>query len=84
LLRNDDNRVLSSASLVLPIDGMTANLLANESMPSSTRTSKVVIRQFQEEDQAAPAPPAKKPAKPAAKRPIKKKKVGYEKIKQEG
>lgn len=84
LLRNDDNRVLSSASMVLPIDGMTANLLANESMPGSTRTAQVKIRQFQEEGQVAPAPPVKKPAKPAAKRPIKKKKVAYEKIKQEG
>ncbi len=71
LLRNDDNRVLSSASLVLPIDAMTANLLANESMPASTRTSQVAIRQFQEKDQAAPKPPAKKPTKSVAKRPVK-------------
>jgi len=85
LLRNADNRVLSSASMVLPIDGMTANLLANESMPASTRTSQVKIRQFQEEGQVvAPEPSAKKPAKTVAKRPIKKKKVVYEKIKQEG
>ena len=72
LLRNDDNRVLSSASLVLPIDAMTANLLANESMPASTRTAKVTIRQFQEEGSAAPQPPAKKATKTAPKRPIKK------------
>lgn len=72
LLRNDDNRVLSSASMVLPIDGMTANLLANESMPVSTRATKVAIRQFQEEGQAVPPPPAKKPAKTAAKRSTKK------------
>jgi len=85
LLRNADNRVLSSASMVLPIDGMTANLLANESMPASTRTAQVKIRQFQEEGQVvAPEPSAKKPAKTAVKRPIKKKKVVYEKIKQEG
>ena len=71
LLRNDDNRVLSSASLVLPIDAMTANLLANESMPASTRASQVTIRQFQEEGQAAPEPPTKKPTKSAAKRPVK-------------
>jgi len=84
LLRNDDNRVLSSASLVLPIDALTANLLANESMPASTRTSQVAIRQFQEAGQVAPEPPAKKSAKTAAKRPIKKKKVVHEKIKQDG
>ena len=72
LLRNTDNRVLSSASLVLPIDGMTANLLANESMPVSTRASQVTIRQFQEPGQAPPPPPAKKTAKTAAKRPTKK------------
>lgn len=71
LLRNSDNRVLSSASLVLPIDAMTANLLANESMPASTRTSQVAIRQFPEKDQAAPPPPAKKPKKTVAKRPVK-------------
>ena len=72
LLRNDDNRVLSSASLVLPIDAMTANLLANESMPASTRTAKVTIRQFPEEGQAALPPPAKKPTKKSvAKRPVK-------------
>lgn len=63
LLRNDDNRVLSSASMVLPIDAMTANLLANESMPASSRTAQVTIRQFPEKDQVAPPPPAKKPAK---------------------
>jgi TolB-like protein len=72
LLRNADNRVLSSASLVLPIDGMTANLLANESMPASTRTAQVTIRQFQEEGQVAPKPPAKKSAKKTAKRSTKK------------
>ena len=72
LLRNDDNRVLSSASLVLPIDGMTANLLANESMPASTRTAKVTIRQFPEEGQVVPRPPAKKPTKKSAvKHPVK-------------
>ena len=81
LLRNADNRVLSSATMVLPIDGMTANLLANESMPASTRAAQVKIRQFPEEGQVAPAPPAKKPTKAAAKRPIKKKKVVHEKIK---
>ena len=72
LLRNDDNRVLSSASLVLPIDGMTANLLANESMPASTRTAQATIRQFPEKDQAAPQPPAKKPTKKTVKRSTKK------------
>ncbi len=72
LLRNVDNRVLSSATLVFPIDGMTANLLANESMPASIRTSQVAIRQFQEEGQAAPEPPAKKPTKADAKRSTKK------------
>lgn len=72
LLRNEDNRVLSSASLVLPIDGMTANLLANESMPASTRTSKVTIREFQETDEDAPLPPEKKPAKTELKRAVKK------------
>ncbi|MBA3004053.1 MAG: hypothetical protein FP813_09415 [Desulfurivibrio sp.] len=72
LLRNEDNRVLSSASLVLPIDGMTANLLANESMPASTRTSKVTIREFQETDEDAPLPPEKKPAKTEVKRAVKK------------
>ncbi len=71
LLRNDDNRVLSSASLVLPIDALTANLLANESMPASTRTAKVAIREFPEKGQAAPPPPAKKPAKKVAKRSVK-------------
>lgn len=71
LLRNEDNRVLSSASLILPIDAMTANLLANESMPASTRTSPVAIRQFPEKDQAAPPPPAKKAKKAVAKRPVK-------------
>ena len=84
LLRNVDNRVLSSATLVLPIDAMTANLLANESMPASTRTSQVKIRQFQEEGQVASEPPVKKPAKTVAKLPIKKRKVVHEKIKQEG
>lgn len=63
LLRNDDNRVLSSASMVLPIDAMTANLLANESMPASTRTAQVGIRQFPEKGQVVPPPPVKKPAK---------------------
>ncbi|HIJ91715.1 MAG: FlgO family outer membrane protein, partial [Desulfobulbaceae bacterium] len=72
LLRNNDNRVLSSASLVLPIDAMTANLLANESMPASTRTSKVSMRQFEEGDQSASQPPAKKTTKTAVKRPTKK------------
>lgn len=71
LLRNDDNRVLSAASLVLPIDAMTANLLANESMPASTRTSPVVVRQFPEKGQIAASPPAKKPTKIVAKRPVK-------------
>ena len=72
LLRNDDNRVLSSASLVLPIDGMIANLLANESMPASTRTAQVSIRQFPEEGQVAPKPPVKKAVKKTAKRSTKK------------
>lgn len=72
LLRNADNRVLSSASLVLPIDGMTANLLANESMPASTRTAQVTIRQFQEEGQVTPKVPAKKATKKTAKRSTKK------------
>ena len=72
LLRNDDNRVLSSASLVLPIDSMIANLLANESMPASTRTAQVSIRQFQEEGQVAPKPPVKKAVKKTAKRSTKK------------
>lgn len=72
LLRNVDNRVLSSASLVLPIDGMTANLLANESMPASTRTSKVTIREFPETGEGAPQPPEKKPTKTEAKRTVKK------------
>ena len=71
LLRNADNRILSSATLVLPIDGMTANLLANESMPASTRTAQVAIRQFPETDQVVPPPPAKKPTKTAVKRPVK-------------
>ena len=71
LLRNDDNRVLSSASLVLPIDALTANLLANESMPASTRTAKVAIRAFPEKGQAVSPPPAKKPAKKVAKRSVK-------------
>lgn len=71
LLRNDDNRVLSAASLVLPIDAMTADLLANESMPASTRTSPVVVRQFPEKGQIAASPPAKKPTKIVAKRPVK-------------
>lgn len=72
LLRNADNRVLSSASMVLPIDGMTANLLANESMPASTRTAQVGIRQFPEKDQVVPPPPVKKPTKKSAvKRPVK-------------
>ncbi|PKN15791.1 MAG: hypothetical protein CVU68_13335 [Deltaproteobacteria bacterium HGW-Deltaproteobacteria-3] len=71
LLRNDDNRVLSSASLVLPIDALTANLLANESMPASTRTAKVEIREFPEKGQAVSKPPAKKPAKKVAKRSVK-------------
>ena len=71
LLRNDDNRVLSSASLVLPIDAMTASLLADESMPASTSTSPVVIRQFPEKGQIAAPPPVKKPKKVVAKRPVK-------------
>ncbi|MFH1019565.1 MAG: FlgO family outer membrane protein [Pseudomonadota bacterium] len=74
LLRNDDNRVISSATLVLPIDAMIANLLANESMPAATRTSQVAVRQFQEKGQAvpaAPAPPAKKTKKTVVKRPVK-------------
>ena len=71
LLRNADNRVLSSASMVLPIDGMTANLLANESMPASTRTAGVKIRQFPEEGQVAPKPPAKKITKKTVKRTVK-------------
>ena len=71
LLRNDDNRVLSSASLVLPIDAMTASLLANESMPASTHTSQISIRQFPEKGQLAAPPPAKKPTKIVAKRPVK-------------
>lgn len=77
LLRNEDNRVLSSASMVLPIDAMTANLLANESMPASGRTAQVTIRQFPEKGQVVPPPPAKKPAKKrvvkrTVKRPVKK------------
>jgi len=72
LLRNADNRVLSSASLVLPIDGMTANLLANESMPASTRTSKVTIREFPEKAENASLPPEKKPTKTETKRTVKK------------
>ncbi|MBU1404171.1 MAG: hypothetical protein KKE83_12390 [Proteobacteria bacterium] len=71
LLRNDDNRVLSSASLVLPVDALTANLLANESMPASNRTAKVAIREFPEKGQAVSAPSAKKPAKKVAKRSVK-------------
>jgi TolB-like protein len=72
LLRNDDNKVLSSASMVLPIDGMIASLLANASMPASTRTAQVSIRQFQEEGQVAPKPPVKKAVKKTAKRSTKK------------
>ncbi|MFA6282895.1 MAG: FlgO family outer membrane protein, partial [Desulfurivibrionaceae bacterium] len=71
LLRNADNRVLSSASLVLPIDAMTANLLANESMPASTRTGQVTIRQFPEQGQVTPKPPAKKVTKKTVKRTVK-------------
>jgi len=72
LLRNEDNRILSSASLVLPIDAMASSLLANESMPASTRTSEVAIRQFQEADQASAPPPVKKSAKTVAKSLIQK------------
>src|SRR3989338_8378823 len=72
LLRNEDNRILSSASMVLPIDAMASSLLANESMPASTRTSEVAIRQFQEADQASAPPPVKKSAKTVAKSLIQK------------
>lgn len=73
LLRNEDNRVLSSAGMVLPIDAMTANLLANESMPASTiRTSQVGVRQFKEIDQDVLPPPIKKKTKGSAMRPIQK------------
>ena len=68
LLRNSDNRVLSSATMVFPIDAMTASLLANESMPATARTSKVAIRQFQETDQSGGQSPAKKSTKRGAKR----------------
>lgn len=70
LLRNNDNMVLSSASMVLPVDVLTANLLANESMPASTssRISQVSIRQFQEGGQPPPPkPPVKAPTKTATK-----------------
>ena len=70
LLRNEDNRVLSSATLVLPLDAMTANLLANESMPASAgiSQSQVTIRQFPEKGQGAAKPPAKKTTKAVVKR----------------
>lgn len=72
LLRNEDSRVLSSATLVLPIDALTANLLANESMPASVRTAQVMIRQFPEKDQAVLQSTVKKQTSTAAKRPTKK------------
>jgi len=47
LLRNEDNMVLSTASAVLPLDALAANMLADESMPAATSaTSKVTVRQF--------------------------------------
>jgi TolB-like protein len=73
LLRNQDNMVLSTATLVLPVDALTANLLADESMPASSgSSSQVTIRQFQEKDEGAALAPAEKSAKTAVRRPTKK------------
>jgi len=71
LLRNDDNRVLASADMALPLDRVSAGLLANESAPRSLRSSQVVIRQFPEQGKsvAAPQPAAKKKDWPAVKNP---------------
>jgi TolB-like protein len=70
LLRNEDNRVLSSATLVLPLDAMTEKLLANESMPASAGNSLAVvtIRQFPEDGRSVVSPPVIKPAKVVVKR----------------
>ncbi len=48
LLRNGDNMVLSSASLVLPVTNLTARLLADEGVPVGSGTT-VSLQGFDEE-----------------------------------
>lgn len=75
IVRNRDNRILSTADLVLPIDPLTKNLLADESMPASNHLSPVNIRPFPEE-----TAPAKTPVV-VSKTAVKAKKVKISKIK---
>jgi TolB-like protein len=49
LLRNADNRVLAAAGMVLPLNRLTARLLADESMPAATAVPvPVTVRAFAE------------------------------------
>ena len=50
LLRNEDNMVLSSASMVLPVNNLTSRLLADEAMPLAASTTQVGVRGFDETD----------------------------------
>lgn len=63
LLRNEDNRILASATMVVPLDSVSAQLLANESMPSRPRLAQVSLRQFSEGGQGESQPPTVSPAK---------------------
>lgn len=49
LLRNADNRVLAATNMTLPLNGLTARLLADESMPAATMMPvPVAVRDFAE------------------------------------
>jgi TolB-like protein len=53
LLRNEDNVVLSSANMVLPLSNLTARLLADEAMPLAASTAQVGLRDFEEKELSA-------------------------------
>jgi len=46
LLRNEDNVVISSAAMVLPVDNLTARLLADEAMPLAVSRAQVGLSNF--------------------------------------
>lgn len=61
LLRNEDNRVLAAATMILPLGPLASHLLADESMPAAAMgTSPVTVRAFEERASQPPAGTKKK------------------------
>lgn len=48
LLRNEDNMVLAGASMTLPVNTLTARLLADEGMPVAVSAAQVTLRALDE------------------------------------